>query len=91
MQAKKFMISATWNAPSETFDNPDSVLFGGKGRDDLFLAITSNYKFTGYEILPDFGVFDIFKNPDIPRALQEYKRHLEEFCLSESNAVNTQR
>jgi NADPH dehydrogenase (quinone) len=37
--------------------------------------------FTGYDILPDYGVFDIFKNPDIPRALEDYKRHLEKHCL----------
>src|ERR1043166_9051688 len=77
MQGRKFMISATWNAPKETFSNPDSVLYGGKGRDDLFLPITSNYKFFGYDILPDFGVFDIYKNPDIPRAMEDYKRHLD--------------
>lgn len=81
MQGKKFMISATWNAPRETFNNPQSVLFGGKGRDDLFLAITSNYKFTGYAVLPDFGVFDIFKNPDFPRAVAEYQEHLEKNCF----------
>ena len=61
MQGKKFMVSATWNAPRETFSNPDSVLYHGKGTDDLFLPITSNYRFIGYEILPDFGVFDIYK------------------------------
>ncbi len=91
MQGKKFMISATWNAPVETFHNPQSVLFEGKGSDDLFLPITSNYKFTGYDVLPDFGVFDIFKNPDIPKAIEEYKHHLEQFCLAESNTVNTRR
>ena len=53
----------------------------GKGTADLFLHITSNCKFTGYDILPDYGVFDIFKNPDIPRALEDYKRHLEKHCL----------
>jgi modulator of drug activity B len=26
MQGRKFMISATWNAPRETFDNPNSIL-----------------------------------------------------------------
>ncbi|WP_020559613.1 NAD(P)H-dependent oxidoreductase [Thiofilum flexile] len=81
MQGRKFMISATWNAPKEIFDNPNSVLFGGKGTADLFLSITSNYKFCGYDILPDFGVFDIFKNPDIPHALEEYRQHLEKYCL----------
>jgi NADPH dehydrogenase (quinone) len=81
MQGKKFMISATWNAPREAFDNPSGVLYAGKGTEDLFLHITSNYKFTGYAILPAFGVFDIFKDPDIPRALEDYKRHLEAHCL----------
>jgi len=81
MQGRKFMVSATWNAPRDAFDNPDGVLMGGKGTADLFLAITTNYKFCGYDILPDFGVFDIFKNPDIPRALENYQRHLETYCL----------
>jgi NADPH:quinone reductase-like Zn-dependent oxidoreductase len=35
----------------------------------------------GFDILPDYGVFDIFKNPDISRALDDYKRHLEKHCL----------
>jgi len=83
MQKRKFMISATWNAPGEAFDNPNGMLFGGKGTDDLFLHITSNYKFIGFDILPDFGVFDIFKTPDIPHALEVYRGHLEKHCLGE--------
>jgi hypothetical protein len=39
--------------------------------------------------LPDYRIddptvpwaFDIFKNPGIPRALEDYKRHLEKHCL----------
>lgn len=81
MQGRKFMVSATWNAPREAFGNPSGILFGGKGTGDLFLHITSNYKFTGFEILPDFGVFDIFKDPDIPGALEGYRKHLETHCL----------
>ena len=80
MQGRKFMISATWNAPREAFDNPQGDLFRGKSTADLFLHITSNYRFTGYEILPDFGVFDIFKDPDIPGSLEEFRRHLEAHC-----------
>ena len=83
MQGKKFMVSATWNAPGEAFDNPRGVLMDGKGTADLFLNITANYKFCGYDVLPDFGVFDIFKSPDIPRALEDYRRHLEKHCLQE--------
>jgi modulator of drug activity B len=82
MQGRSFMISATWNAPREAFGNADAVLMNGKETADLFLHITSNYKFCGFDILPPFGVFDIFKNPDIPRALEDYERHLEQHCLS---------
>jgi modulator of drug activity B len=82
MQGKKFMVSATWNAPSEAFDNSNGVLFGGKGTADALLNITSNYKFCGYDVLPDFGVFDVIKNPQtIPAAFEEYKRHLATHCL----------
>nr|WP_306592101.1 NAD(P)H-dependent oxidoreductase [Geothrix sp. 21YS21S-4] len=81
MQGRKFMISATWNAPRDAFDNPNGALYGGKGTADVFLPLTSNYKFVGFDILPDFGVFDIFKSPDIPGALEEYRGHLEKHCL----------
>jgi ACS family glucarate transporter-like MFS transporter len=57
--------------------NPNGILYGGKGTADLFLHITSNYKFCGYDILPAFGIFDIYKNPDVPGALEDYNRHLE--------------
>jgi NADPH dehydrogenase (quinone) len=82
MQGKKFMVSATWNAPREAFDNPQGVLYGGKGTADVFLNITVNYKFCGYDVLPDFGVFDIFKNIEsIPAAFEGYQRHLETHCF----------
>lgn len=77
LQGKKFMISATWNAPAEAFDNPVQKLMQGKGTADLFLSITSNYRFCGVEILPDYNCFDIFKNDDIAKDLENYPKHLE--------------
>ncbi|CAM3066014.1 NAD(P)H-dependent oxidoreductase [Rariglobus hedericola] len=82
MQGKRFMVSATWNAPHEAFDNPHGILYGGKGTADVFLNITSSYKFCGYDVLPDFNVFDIFKKIEaIPASFEDYKRHLETHCL----------
>ena len=90
MQGKKFMVSATWNAPRDAFDNPGGVLMRGKGTADLFLNITANYKFCGYDILPDFGVFDIFKKTEaIPAAIEDYKRHLATHCLPRPNSPIT--
>ena len=77
MQGKKFMIAATWNAPKEAFSNPNGVLFEGKSEDDLLLNISSNYKFVGYDILPSYGVFNIFRDKEnIPVNLEGYKKHL---------------
>ncbi|MES2630432.1 MAG: NAD(P)H-dependent oxidoreductase [Patescibacteria group bacterium] len=77
MLGKKFMVAATWNAPTETFDNPDSVLFEGSSVDDLLLNITSNYKFVGYSVLKSYGIHDIFKDTaDIPAGLAGYREYL---------------
>jgi modulator of drug activity B len=48
---------------------------------DLLLNITSNYKFVGFDILPSYGIFNIFKEGvDIPAGMEEYKHHLEKYC-----------
>ncbi|RZJ31147.1 MAG: flavodoxin [Flavobacterium sp.] len=77
MQGRKFMICATFNAPAEAFGNPSQDLMKGKSVSDLFLNITSNYTFCGYEILPEYCCFDIYKNETIARDLENYPQHLE--------------
>ena len=77
MQAKKFMICATFNAPAVSFDNPSQLLMQGKTIADLFLNITSNYKFCGYDILSGYNCFDIYKRGDIAKDLENYSNHLE--------------
>lgn len=80
MEGKKFMVCATWNAPAEAFDNPDQQLLQGKSTADLLLNITANYRFCGYEILPEYNCFDIFKSGDIAKDLEYYPTHLAEVC-----------
>ena len=76
MQGKKFMICATWNAPEEAFGNPAQELFQGKNTSDLFLNITSNYRFCGCDTIAGFNCFDIFKNENIVNDLVNYSTHL---------------
>ena len=78
MQGKKFMICATWNAPAASFNDPSQVLFQGKSVADLFLNITSNYKFCGVDILPGYNCFDIFRSSQIEADLENYPKHLAE-------------
>jgi modulator of drug activity B len=81
MQGKKFMICATWNAPAEAFDNPVQLLMQGKSTSDLFLNITSNYRFCGCEIIPEYNCYDIFKNENIAKDLENYPAYLRNMFL----------
>lgn len=76
MQGKKFMVCSTWNAPAESFNDPDQQLFRGISTKDYLLHITSNYRFCGVEIVPDYNCFDIFKKGDIAKDLENYPAHL---------------
>ena len=77
MQGKKFMICATWNAPSEAFGDINQLLFKGKTTEDLFLHITSNYRFSGYDILPDYNCFDIYRSGNMASDIENYPIHLD--------------
>lgn len=78
MQGRKFMICATWNAPAAAFDNPENKVFEGKGLTDIYLPITSNYRFSGYDIIESYNCFDIFRSSDIAKDLEKYPVHLAE-------------
>ena len=77
MQGKKYMLSLTWNAPKEAFDNKAQIMFQGKTVDEVFLHNTAVYKFCGVEILPSFSCFDVLKEPDIEAELEGMKVHLK--------------
>lgn len=70
------MLSLTWNAPREAFNNSEQKLFGGRSVDDVFIHNTSNYKFCGVEILPTFSFFDVFKDPQISNDIESLKQQL---------------
>lgn len=78
MQGKKFMICATWNAPAAAFNDLSQLLFEGKSSADLFLHISSNYRFCGCDILPDYDCFDIFRSSTIAEDIENYPVHLSE-------------
>ncbi|WP_426480581.1 NAD(P)H-dependent oxidoreductase [Chryseobacterium sp. R2ACT005] len=77
MTAKKFMVSCTWNAPKESFDDPGQYLYRGRSTEDALIHITSNYRFCGVEIVPDHNCFNIYKGGNNEAVLEEYPAHLE--------------
>ena len=72
-----YMISTSFNAPKDAFENPDASFFQGKGVDDLFLPMHKNFQFFGLKPLPKFSMFDVFKNPDVEADLNRFSDHLE--------------
>ena len=75
-QGKKYLLSATWNAPIEAFDDIDQNLFEGKSDDDALINLSANYKFCGFEPLRGFHLHDVMKNPQIENDLERYKDYL---------------
>lgn len=73
-----YMLSLTFNAPEESFNNEDEYLFDGKSVDDLYFAQHMNFKFFGMKPLPTFACFDVMKNGQIEADFKRLTVHLSE-------------
>ncbi|KUF10780.1 NAD(P)H-dependent oxidoreductase [Pseudoponticoccus marisrubri] len=76
LTGKRYMISATLNAPAEAFDDPSEPFFQGMSLDDLLRPVHLNARFFGMTPLPSFGAFDVMKNPDVEADLARFDAHL---------------
>ncbi|EEX31471.1 MULTISPECIES: NAD(P)H-dependent oxidoreductase [Vibrio] len=74
----KYMLSLTFNAPKESFDDQDEFLFQGKGVDDLMFHMHANFRFFGMSALPTFACYDVMKNGDIENDFARFESHLNE-------------
>ena len=73
---KKYMLSLTFNAPKESFDDEKEYLFQGKSVDDLFFPMHMNFRFFGMEPMPTFACFDVMKNADVEGDFERFETHL---------------
>lgn len=76
LQGKKYLLSLTFNAPLQAFNDKDEYLFQGKDVDDLFFPMHMNFRFFGMASLPTFACFDVMKNPDVENDFFRFKSHL---------------
>ena len=72
----RYMLSATFNAPSEAFDDPEEPFFEGMSVDDLLRPMHLNAKFFGMTPLTTFSSHDVMKNPDVDADLARFDAHL---------------
>jgi len=75
IQGKQYMLSLTWNAPQEAFDEPGQF-FEGKGVDAVYFPFHKANQFLGMSGLPTFLATDVMKRPDVPATVAAYEAHL---------------
>ncbi len=76
LHGKKYMISTTWNAPLEAFEDPEQF-FEGRGVDGIFMWLHKCFQFFDMTALETFSCFDVLKNADIEGDLARWEKHLE--------------
>ena len=76
LTGKKYMVSLTFNAPEEAFDNSDEYLFQGKSVDDLIFPIHMNFRFFAMESMKTFACFDVMKNATIEDDFKRFEDHI---------------
>lgn len=76
MQGRRYMMSLTWNAPLEAFEDPEQF-FEGKGVDAVYYPFHKSQEFVGLEGLPTFMVNDVMKEPHVDLFKAQYQKHLE--------------
>jgi modulator of drug activity B len=82
LKGKKYMLSLTFNAPENSFNDKSQWFFAGKSVDDLFLPTHLNFKFFGMEALPTFVCYDVMKNPDIENDFIRFEEHIKQHILN---------
>lgn len=74
---KTYMLSATFNAPVEAFDNPAEPFFAGDSVDDLLKPLHLTARFMAMKPLPTFAAYDVMKNPSIAADFARFEDHLK--------------
>ena len=83
LSGTRYMLSLTFNAPVEAFDNGSEYLFQGKSVDDLMFPTHMNARFFAMEQLPTFAAFDVIKNPEIENDFARFDAHLKRVFAEE--------
>lgn len=72
----KYMLSVTFNAPKQAFDDQSEPFFAGDSVDDLLRPMHLNARFFDMTALPTFAAFDVMKNPQIEADFARFDAHL---------------
>ncbi|OHV08692.1 NAD(P)H-dependent oxidoreductase [Kushneria phosphatilytica] len=89
LHGRRYMLSLTWNAPQEAFDEPGNF-FEGRGVDAVYFPFHKSQQFLGLEALPTFLATDVIKAPAVDDQIERYRHHLHElFGRADTTAQTT--
>ena len=77
LQDHKYMLSVTWNAPQEAFEQFGNF-FDGRGVDGVYFTFHKAQQFLGLTALPSFIANDVIKKPNIEATIAAYTNHLKQ-------------
>ncbi len=76
LTGKTYMISSTWNAPEEAFDDTETF-YGGLDVDEALVAMHKAHQYIGMEPLPSFTVHNVIVSPDFENQKARFIDHLD--------------
>jgi len=76
LKDKKYMLSTTWNAPENIFNNKNEF-FEGKSVDDILISTHKALQFCGLMPLPSFSVHNVVKKPNFESFSQRLHEHIK--------------
>ena len=74
MNGKEYILSTTWNAPKQVFNNSTSF-FNGKDVDDVLISFHKAMEFCGFKKRETLSFHNVVKNPQF----DSYKKKLEKY------------
>ena len=78
LKNKEYILSTTWNAPEEVFNNP-AAFFDGKNVDDVLISFHKTMEFCGLKKRKTLSFHNVVKNPQF----KFYKQTIEDYFLKE--------
>lgn len=76
MMGKAFMLSTTWNAPVEAFDD-ETKFFEGSSVEDALLPMRKSHAYCGFNELPHFSCHNVIAAPNYEADSVRYVAHLK--------------
>jgi len=84
LTGRRYLISATWNAPESAFSDP-AGLFEGRGIEALYFPFHKANQMLGLTPFPTFVFADVIKDPKVARDVRRYRSYLETILAGRAN------